>query len=118
MMVMILRCLPALPLLCTPVGAGEASPELTSRAVGAHVVPVGDVWLLLRQMKQDDGLCAKDGSHPAKRGNCLGARVFYSALCNETVGKRPGEIKGSDEIRDAATMAGLVTLPYPLRLNR
>ncbi len=89
-----------------------------SQAGGAYVVPVGEVWSVLRQMKQDDGLYAKDGSHPAQRGNYLGACVFYNALYNEKIEKRADEIKGSDEIRDAASMAAMGTLPYPLRTNR
>lgn len=92
--------------------------KAASQAGGAHVVPVGEVWSVLRRAKQDDGLYAKDGSHPAKRGNYLGACVFYTAFYNETVGKRADEVEGSDEIRRTAAMAGLVTLPYPLRSNR
>jgi hypothetical protein len=84
------------------------------QAGGAYVVPVGGVWAKLRQVKKDEGLYSKDGSHPAKRGNYLGACVFYSALYNEEVKKADGSVKNSDAIREAAAAAGLANLPIPL----
>ena len=85
------------------------------QAGGAYVVPVGEVWSMLRQMKKDEGLYSKDGSHPAMRGHYLGACVFYSALYNESVGKEAPDVKNSDDIRSAASAARLVSLPFPLR---
>jgi len=86
-----------------------------AQAGGAYVVPVGEVWSMLRQMKKDEGLYSKDGSHPAKRGNYLGACVFYNALYNEEVKKVDGNVEGADDISSAATAARLVSLPFPLR---
>lgn len=89
--------------------------NVAAHAGGAYVVPVGEVWSTLRQMKQDEGLYTKDGSHPAKRGNYLGACVFFSALYNEKLEGDAKDIEGSESIRGAASMARLVPLPYPLQ---
>ena len=69
-------------------------------------------------MKKDEGLYSGDGSHPAKRGNYLGACVFYNALYNERVKKKAAHIADSDKIRDVASMAGLVSPPRLLPQQR
>ena len=89
-----------------------------THAGGAHIIPVGEVWSVLRQMKKDEGLYSGDGSHPAKRGNYLGACVFYNALYNERVKKKAAHIADSDKIRDVASMAGLVSPPRLLPQQR
>lgn len=84
------------------------------QAGDAYVVPVGVVWAMLRLVKNDEGLYANDGSHPAPRGNYLAACVFFSAFYNETVEEPAREIEDAAGIADAATAAKRVELPYPL----
>jgi hypothetical protein len=78
-----------------------------SHAGRAHIVPVGEVWSALRQMKKDKGLYTRDGSHPGKRGNYLGACVFYSTLYNKEVQKQAQGIADSESIRRVAATAAL-----------
>ncbi len=84
------------------------------QAGGAHVVPVGEVWSAIRRAGKDQGLYAKDGSHPAKRGVYLGACVFYSDFYDETIQKKARDIEDADIIAGSAAAARLARLPYPL----
>ncbi|MCP5537057.1 MAG: hypothetical protein H7A51_12630 [Akkermansiaceae bacterium] len=88
--------------------------KTAAHAGGAYVVPVGEAWSMLHQMKKDDGLYAADGSHPAKRGNYLGACVFYSSLYDAKVTQSARDIPDAETIRRAAASARLAPLPYPL----
>jgi len=76
-------------------------------AGGVHIIPVGKVWSALRRVGKDKGLYAADGSHPASRGNYLGACVFYVAFYNQPVRRPSRRIMGAAEIAKAAEAAKL-----------
>lgn len=80
-------------------------------AGGAHIIPVGTVWTTAKLATPEMGLYTKDGSHPAKIGNLLGAGTFFTALYNEV--PKLNE-KGASEFLAHLQGAKLKPIPFPL----
>jgi len=74
-------------------------------AGGAFVVPVGEVWSVVRKQSKEAQLYAKDGSHPAEAGNYLAACVFYSVFYDAEVSRPSPKVKGAAVLVKAAELA-------------
>lgn len=94
------------------LGAGYR--KAADNAGGVCIVPVGEVWQIVREMRKDEGLYTRDGSHPDRRGNYLSACVFYSAMFDEGVKKPARNVEDARVLAEAAGSARLKPLPYPL----
>ena len=86
------------------------------QAGGAWVVPVGEVWSLVRgEGKGQELLYAEDGSHPAAGGTYLAACVFYTTLYDADIKKPSSKVPSAAALAKAAATARLKPLPYPHR---
>lgn len=81
------------------------------------IIPVGEVWSEAGKQGKGENLYTKDGSHPAKSGNYLGACVFYSCLYGELVEKADRKVPESGSIVKLAGAARFQPLSYPVDVN-
>jgi hypothetical protein len=89
--------------------------EMAAKHAGdACVVPVGNVWSMIRSEGQNNELYAKDGSHPSAAGNYLGACVFYTTFYDAEVDNPSSQVPDAADLAKAAASARLKPLPYPL----
>ena len=73
-------------------------------AGGVFVVPVGEVWSVVRKRHGETQLYAKDGSHPAEAGNYLAACVFYSVFYDALVSRPSSTIEGAAVLAKSAEL--------------
>lgn len=83
-------------------------------AANAWVVPVGNVWSVVRSEGKNNDLYAEDGSHPSAAGDYLGACVFYTTFYDTEVDKPSSKVPDAAHLASVATAARLKPLPYPL----
>ncbi|BDS07805.1 hypothetical protein NT6N_28450 [Oceaniferula spumae] len=93
----------------------EGYRNASQHAGGLCIIPVGDIWSEARTQGKDKNLYAKDGSHPAKTGNYLGACVFFTAFYDQVVERVDDKRADAAEMAKLARSARLQPVVYPVQ---